>query len=145
MWDIRGQVKTAASEFGHPIEELSSTDFALVWHGLWGKFTSFQRPSGHWIWENLLSPHVAVQDKDAWRWIEDYVGDHDAILLIPEFNLAFRSSSGSHIVDIVGELYAVEFGVTSPSLDYLLWFSHHDCLIAAGNSVSWLEGKVRQP
>lgn len=95
----------------------------------------------HWpLWERF-NDFVGVIDKDAWQWLEEFIGSNKCILFFnpSDEKRAYLFKSGKEVVSVIEELFNVEFYVTNTETEYLLCFNHHNCLMALGNAIDWLE------
>lgn len=139
MWDVRGQILTAAEDEGIRIRQLPADQ---VQHGIEGirtRFANGKRAVA--MWENLQDGY-GVQDPDSWRWVGEFVADRPSILFFEEYEWAFEVPSGPDLVNLLGQTFDVEFCVTDSELSYLFFFNHHDCLLAAGAAAAWLKSRA---
>ncbi|PAD66658.1 hypothetical protein CHH83_22945 [Bacillus sp. 7586-K] len=102
---------------------------------------------GEVIWETLLkavdkleSECVAVSNDNAWRWIDEFIVNNQAILFFnpSEEKVSFEFNNGEDIVKVLENCYDFEFYVSNRSLDYLICFNHHRILYACGTASKWL-------
>lgn len=137
IWDIKSQIYDAAKKHDHNIREYSNIEGNCVINYIYQKYSSQldQRP----LWERLINS-VSVQDPDAWKWIEGFVGSKEAILFFnpSDEQTVFALPNGKALTDILSETFNIEFYITNKAGDYLLCFNHHDYLIACGNAENWL-------
>ena len=96
------------------------------------------------LWEVMVEDE-ALQDRYAWKLIQDFLPHEPGLLLFnPKDDASmFRFSDASDIFRVLSESYRFEFYITDEACSYLLCFNHHDFLIAAGGAVGWLKAKKR--
>ena len=51
----------------------------------------------------------------------------------------FKLSSGEDVINIIGELFNIEFYLSNRETKYLVCYNHHNILIASGDARQWLE------
>jgi hypothetical protein len=89
---------------------------------------------------------ATLHDKDAWRWIGEFVGPRSCYLLFnpDDEDAVFRLESGAVLTRLLSESFGFEFYVTDANAEYLLCFNHHDVLLAGGNAEAWLRRRSHQ-
>jgi len=92
------------------------------------------------LWENI-SESVSKQNKDAWRWVRDFVSIYPCIMFFNpiEAKSSIIFENGENLVSILEDTYHFEFYLTNQNTEYLICFNHHDVLIACGTAMIWLE------
>lgn len=140
MWNLINEIEIVADKLKISTGKLSIAATEELIKSIYMKYASDKKRE--LLWENLVDT-ISVCNKDAWRWISDFIGDSDAIMF---FNLAdekssFLFSKGDDIVSILSETYGFEFYITNYNTEYLLCFNSHDYLIACGNAKQWLENR----
>ncbi|WP_148039124.1 DUF6756 family protein [Brevibacillus gelatini] len=138
IWDIKEQIFAASQMLNIPFRIMEDASKESIISSVMEKYCKVK---SHWpIWEKF-SDFVGVSNKDAWQWIEEFVGSNKCILFFnpSDEKRAYLFESGQHVVSVIEELFNVEFYVTNEATDYLLCFNHHDCLMALGNAIDWLD------
>lgn len=97
------------------------------------------------MWESFRDC-ASVQYPGAWRWITEFVGPRECILLFNETEdeEMFSVSSGSALGELLEETYGFEFYVTDRDVAYLICFNHHDFLICCGTAKTWLLARIEE-
>ncbi len=140
MGYIKDEVLAAANRIDAEISELSELEGRLIRQQIITKYVSHENP--HWLWEYFIG-HSLVRNRDAWKWISEFIDDQICILFFNEIDdtAMFRLSSGHLLVKLLSECFLFEFYVTNEHLDYLLCENHHDIFYALGTAKEWLDKK----
>lgn len=138
MWNIGEEILSAASQLNITVGEISTKESEKIINKTITKYIRGNR--ARYLWEGIVND-VAVNEKDAWQWINKFISDSEAIMF---FNPAdekrvFSFSNGDDVVATLSETYGFEFYITNRVVDYILCFNHHDVLIACGKAKEWLE------
>lgn len=143
MWNIKVQISVAAKSEKIEVIELSVEETKHLFHQLADKYTDGKLMFP--LWE-YFTQDLAVNNADAWQWIDEFIANSDAVLLFnpTDSSTSFKVVGGKNVVKLLAEMFSVEFYVTNIELDYLLCFNHHDVLIACGKSMEWLK-KYKTP
>lgn len=139
-WNIGKDVRRLSEELGINVRELEKVEEARVMDNVFALYTQGHRYS--WaMWDSrFFAESVGRQSEDAWRWCGDFVGN-SAVLLF--FNLSdeesmFEVVGSGALIQLIGEMFHVEFYLTDESNSYLLCYNHHSFLIACGAAREWL-------
>lgn len=93
-----------------------------------------------------LNPMCLVHDRDAWKWIKDYIGINEAILFFREEKCIemFALENGGYLESLIEQIYAAwdPFFITNRNASYLLEVNEYDDLKAYGEAIQWLEKYV---
>ncbi len=137
MWSIKEQILSAANTLNVIVYGIAILETEKLISGVREKYCGVDNTT--YIWENLIN-EVAVNNKDAWLWVGDFIGDSEIIMFFnpSDEREAFTINKGSDVVSILSETYGFEFYLTNINFDYLLCFNHHDVLIGCGSAVEWL-------
>jgi hypothetical protein len=141
MATFSDEVTRAARELGLHVEKLSDADARMFRSSIEQAYSQNARC---WpLWEAVRFPS-AVQNERAWSWIGEFVGERESILF---FNPAdepsmFRIASGTVLDVLLAETFGFEFYVADEQASFLLCFTHHDMLLAAGAASHWLEQRA---
>ena len=143
MWNIYEEIITAVNALNINCTEVDEKQSQEVIKRIIKKYTT--KNENTYLWEEIIDC-VSVNNKDAWQWINDFIGDWEVILF---FNSAdekksFVFKNGEDLVSVLGETYGFEFYITNKDLTYLMCFNHHDILIASGIAKEWLKNKLNQ-
>ncbi|RYY54825.1 MAG: hypothetical protein EOO09_12910 [Chitinophagaceae bacterium] len=89
----------------------------------------------------FVKDDVSMQDKDAWRWVEDFIGNEKVIMFFErnEDQNFILFDNGADLVNVLSESFLFTFYLTNSETDYLLIFNRYDFLVAAGAATSWLQ------
>jgi hypothetical protein len=141
MGRIAVEVERASRELGLQTGRLSDAERDKTRRALEFKYSTGVRS---WpLWESTRFP-VAVQGASAWKWIGEFLGRRQGIILFnpSEEDVAFRIENGEALNLLLGETFGFEFYVSDDTLSFLFCFNHHDMLLAAGSAAGWLSGKA---
>lgn len=143
MWDIKKQILSAATSLNISIQEISAFEIEYILNQVADKYAGGNKTIP--LWENLKE-NIGVNNKDAWQWIGEFIGDTETIIFFnfSDEKAAFTFKSGDNVVSILSETYGFEFYLTNWATEYLICFNHHDVLIACGNAIDWLS-KYKAP
>ncbi|OPX44210.1 hypothetical protein CLHUN_17640 [Ruminiclostridium hungatei] len=143
MWNIKGQIKSAAGSLNVNIQEVQVSDIDNIVSQAIDKFAGGNKVIP--FWENLID-YISINNKDAWLWIGELIGDTETIMFFntSDEKAAFAFNNGDNVVSVLSETYGFEFYLTNRATEYLLCFNHHDVLIACGNAIKWLK-KYKTP
>ena len=141
MWNIYEEIITAVNALNINCIEVDEKQSQEVIKRIIKKYTT--KNENTYLWEEIID-YVSFNNKDAWQWINDFIGDWEVILF---FNSAdekksFVFKNGEDLVSVLGETYGFEFYITNKDLTYLMCFNHHDILIASGIAKEWLKNKL---
>ena len=142
MWNIKQQILNGAKATGIQVFVLPSEECQQIRSTILSKYTDVQGRWPTWIWEHFTSA-ASYADQDGWRWIGDYCSGREAIMLFSEQDeqSVFLFTNGQEITRVLEECFGFEFYLTNPSVDFVLCFNHHECLIATGEAICWLEAQ----
>lgn len=135
----------AANAEGIPISMISPVDGQRLRIELANKYADGKTS---WpLWDNLRDA-ASIQDPDGWMWVADYLDSKRTLLLFDEdgdANLfrALELEDSTQLVDLLRNLPPFEFYLTNRSTEYLICFSHHDIVYAAGSATDWLRNRSR--
>jgi hypothetical protein len=137
VWNIKEQIISAACSLNISIQEVPTSEIEYIVSQVTDKFEGGSKAIP--LWENLKD-YISVNNKDAWLWIGELIGDTETIIF---FNLSdekatFTFNNGDNVVSVLSETYGFEFYLTNRATEYLICFNHHDVLIACGNAIGWL-------
>lgn len=141
MHDIlHNEIIRTANLLGIKVVELSLEECARIQAQIKRKFIAGKRTPQMW---DALEGCVSIQDRDSWRWIDEFVEDNKAILCVDEGHAEWKLrmyefNDGQQLVNVLGETFHFEFYVTDRDVSYLLCFNDHDYLIACGRATGWL-------
>jgi hypothetical protein len=143
VWNIKEQIISAVGELNINIQEIQVSDIENIVSQVTDKFAGESNVIP--LWENLKD-HISVNNKDAWLWIGELIGDTQTIMFFntSDEKAAFAFNKGDDVVSVLSETYGFEFYLTNRTTEYLLCFNHHDVLIACGNATNWLK-KYKTP
>ena len=98
------------------------------------------------LWEHCEFAE-RVQDRGSWRWIPEFIGSHECIILFnpSDDTGAFSCRDGDRLRTLLGQTHGFEFYLTDRSASYLICFNHHDFLLAAGDAAPWLAKRRLAP
>lgn len=138
MWNIKEEIQSAANQLKIIAEEISTKESEEIINKVITSYTSGNRD--RYLWEGIIN-EVAINDKDAWQWINKFISNSEAIMFFnpSDEKKVYRFTNGDDVVAILSETYGFEFYITNRAVDYLLCFNHHDVLIACGNAKEWLK------
>lgn len=138
MWNIQEQVLTAANSLNISIQKIETKDVEHIVNQVTDKF-SFGRKVEP-LWEHLKN-QLSVNNKEAWLWIDELVGDAETIMFFnsTDEKVAFFFNKGVDIVSVLNETYGFEFYLTNRDTEYLICFNHHDVLIVCGSAIESLK------
>ena len=141
MGYLRDEIQQAAAGAGIQVRELAKAEAASIRHAVRSKFA--RDMNADYLWKELRDD-FAVQDANAWRWIDEFVGDRRTVMFFDELEetSAFEFERGVDVVRILEETIGFEFYLTNDAIDYVMCFNHHDYLIAAGTAAEWLKRRV---
>lgn len=137
MWDIKKQILDASKLLNIEVKEIDASLKEKMLMSICEKYLmdKIKFP----LWERLNDAQ-SKSDEEAWKWVEDFIGDEKVTLFFnpSDEEGAYLLNSGKDVVSILGEMYNVEFYLTDEETSYLLCFNHHDVLLASGNAKAWL-------
>lgn len=138
MWDIRNQIVDAAKKFNVEIEEINDFEKIEFLKEIESKYLSTDLAFP--LWDRLKGGH-SKQHENAWRWVKDYIKNERAILFFNEGDEQgiYELNSGEDVVNILGEIFNIEFYLSNRETGYLLCYNHHDFLVASGDAKEWLQ------
>lgn len=137
MWNIKEQVISVANSLKVIVQSIAVSETESIISKVIEKYCGIGITAP--LWENLQN-EVAVNNKDAWQWIGDFIGDTETIMFFnpSDERGAFTFKKGRDVVSVLCETYGFEFYLTNKNLDYLICFNHHDVLIGCGNAADWV-------
>lgn len=137
LWNIEEQIMSAAS-MNINVTKISKHDTELRFQQLSRKYANGTKLFP--LWEHLDND-IAIQHPEAWKWIAEYIGNCQAILMFnpSDEKSSFEVEGGENLVKLLSEMFNVEFYVTNKNNEYLLCFNHHDVLIACGDATEWIK------
>lgn len=140
MWNLKKTVLDAAEAAGIQISELSADECQHTRATILNRYTECAGRWPTWIWEHFTDA-VALADEDGWRWIGDYCADEETIMLFADEDEPgmLQFPAGRTVAEVVGECCGFEYYLTNRPVDFVLCFNHHDCIIATGDAMDWLE------
>ena len=137
MWDIKKQILEASRNFNIQVNEVDDFEKQEFLKDIQSKYllTQLKFP----LWESLKDANSRCNE-NAWQWVQDYIKNTNVILF---FNPSdekgiFELKSGEAVVNILGEMFSIEFYLSNRETQYLLCYNHHDILLASGNAKHWL-------
>ena len=138
MWNLREQISASAELIGIKYQELSFEEANKIKTNIAKKYTLGKNETPFW---EHYTDKISIQNEEAWKWVSDFIGNSESILFFntSDDKLAYLFFSGKDLVEILGEIYNVEFYITNKEFEYLLTFNHHDFLIACGSAIDWLK------
>jgi hypothetical protein len=141
MGYLRDEILQAGADAGIQVRELSQPEAASIRQAVRSKFA--QDPNADYLWKELRDD-FAVQDANAWRWIDEFVVDRRTVMFFDEReeSSAFEFERGVDVVRVLEETIGFEFYLTNHTVDYVICFNHHDYLIAVGTAAEWLKRRV---
>ena len=138
MWDIRKQILDASKNLNIEVEEIGDFEKEEFLKDIQSKYllTQLNFP----LWERLKEADSKCNE-NAWQWVQDYIQNTNVILF---FNPSdekgiFKLKSGEDVVNILGEMFDIEFYLSNRETKYLLCYNHHNILLASGDAKQWLE------
>jgi hypothetical protein len=152
MWNIREQIITATKSQNIKIREIEIEEIEFLINQLKNKFATANDPSivlpeekNVLLWETLKDDE-SVRHKEAWRWLDDLIGNNESIMFFNPSDeaTAFLFNKGDDIVSILNETFGFEFYLTNQDTEYLVCFNHHDVLIACGLARDWLNNYITE-
>lgn len=137
MWNIKEQVLSSANTLNVIVHGIPILETEKLISRIKEKYCGVGNTTH--LWENLIN-EVAVNNKDAWQWVGDFIRDTETIMFFnpSDEREAFTFNKGSDVVSVLCETYGFEFYLTNKNFNYLLCFNHHDVLIGCGSAVEWL-------
>ena len=138
MRDIKKQILDASKNLNIKVEEIGGSEKEEFFKGIQSKYlvTQLKFP----LWERLKDAKSRCNE-NAWQWVQDYIKNTSVILF---FNPSdekgiFKLESGEDVVNILGEMFNIEFYLSNGAAQYLLCYNHHNILLALGDAKRWLE------
>jgi hypothetical protein len=77
MWNIKEQIVTAANSLNISIEEVSASKTEEMVRQITLKYVMGSGSAP--IWENLIN-EIGINNKDAWKWVSEFIGDTETIM-----------------------------------------------------------------
>lgn len=143
MQTIQAEIRSAAESVGARIHELPRENVDAIVRSVAQRFTAgvLKWP----LWSALTNATYA-DNPFAWAWVGEFVGQAPALLLFNDVGehdrfRGFEFEDGSQVVPVLEKCVIFEFYLTNETADYLICFSHHDILYAAGTAKPWLQAK----
>jgi hypothetical protein len=144
MGRIASELETAAKAAHISLATLSPDDAAALRSSIVERYGDSE---SKWpLWEHgRLS--VAIHDPQAWRWIEEFVGDAPCLLFFnpTDDTTIFYLHRGADLMRLLRETSGFEFYVSDRPATYVICFNHHDVLVVGGSAENWLKARGQQP
>src|SRR5438132_13453072 len=107
MGYLRDEILDAAGS-GIQVRELAQDEAASLRQAVRSKFA--EDTTADYLWKELRD-EFAVQDANAWRWIDEFVGDRRTIMFFDdrEESSAFEFERGVDLIRVLEETIGFEF------------------------------------
>lgn len=134
MGYICNEVLAEARSLGVKIQLVPDTEMEAIRDQVYAQYSqgnrSFQTPLC-----DLLGKHESLHDPDGWQFVGDLVGSREAILFfeLPSDSTGIRFPDGYSLQRTVEQCTGFVFYVTDQAATFLLCFTDHDILLAAGS------------
>ncbi len=146
MWTVRQDILDAAKKHNVVIKELDYESGNKLRMDIAKKYTGGIRYKS-FLWDHLIDSAHAGQ-AESWMWIDDFLKNNKTILFFNEGEgdekTIFEITKGEEIIKILSEANYFEFNLTDYSTSYLICYSHHQTLSAAGEAKEWLQSRINQ-
>lgn len=135
---ISEEIQMEAKKCNIQLKLLSDEQTKNIRENIYFKYTN--KHDSIFLWENLANFSV-VSDVNGWELISDFVGSQKCLLFFNEKDdgAIIVINGGRDLYDILAETYGFEFYVTNFDTEYLICFSHHDCLLGCGTAEKWID------
>jgi hypothetical protein len=83
----------------------------------------------------------SIHDPDIWRRLDELFG-HEPLYLLFKFtddNAIWRIPGGEFLVQILKESVGFAFYAVPESLNFIVYFDDHNCLLGNGRAAQWIE------
>ena len=137
MIKISKEIERAAKECGIDLIVVKKEEAEEIVNCIKQKYRKSNKYSFMW---DELNDFSVINNKDRWTYIKDFIGDSICLLFFNVFDdkTVFKLNNGMDLHEILGETYGFEFYVTNMETQYLIFFSHHDCLYGCGTAKEWV-------
>lgn len=135
---IKSQLLDAAGALGVDLAVLDPAESLRIRREVAAKFCAEGATTVHW---SCLRDYAAVQHPEAWRWLEEFVGD-EPVFLLPDASdesAVFAIGSGRSTINLLGECSHFVFYIADGGFTYLVCENQHDFLFGAGGARAWVE------
>lgn len=132
------QILAAGNILGLPLERLNADETGRIRGAVISRYC---RNVPHaFLWETFAVPE-SLHDPDGWMRLSKWKGGTELILFFDEHDSknSILCPPGTPIESLISESTGFEFYITSPAVDFVICFNHHDCLIGIGKATDWIK------
>ena len=144
---VKDEIRTAIVKLGlisNVFREISDEEAERIYWRALRQFVPEGEP--RWWWEYFAAcTRVDFPEGDGWRYIAGFVPDpsEQVWFIVEDVSLPFYpvyEAEASVIPEVIGECYGFEYYIVQKEFQWLLCETHHDAMIAVGETV---ERKLR--
>jgi hypothetical protein len=95
------------------------------------------------LWE-WLATDDSYRYEEGWRWVSDFIKDKDMLFFFEpdKEEEMFELKNLKAIDTVIDDCTLFVFYITDRKGSFLLCYNDHDCLIACGESITWMREKI---
>lgn len=138
MWNLQQEIEKAAENVEISLIKLNDEELKVLTDQLTRIYCNEQ--AIYPLWEQIQTDSKKI-DPEGWRVISKITAEQKVILFAEpsETSLAYKVSDGSQLEALLSECHPFVFYVSDNQASFLLSFTDHDVLIAAGQAEKWFK------